>query len=59
MTAQISNLLRETKVNQFDMAIFVEENVLRFEITMADTTLVQVFDSTDEFEVEFRCLLLV
>jgi len=44
MTAQISNLLRETKVNQFDMAIFVEENVLRFEITIDNVAFMKLLN---------------
>ena len=51
--------VRKTKIDDFERVVVVKEQVLRLQITMADTTLVEVLDAADEFPVELGCLLLI
>lgn len=43
---------RETKVGQLEVAVAVDEQVLRFEVTVKDAMRVEVIDALDELPRE-------
>ena len=49
----------ETKVNNPQSVVVVEQKIFRFEISVADTALVQILDAADEFSINFGCLLFL
>ena len=51
--------VRETKINNLERIVVVEQQVLWFQVTMADATLVQVFDAADQFPIKLGSLLFI
>ena len=50
--------ITETKIHNFECKIIIKEKVLGLEISVADSTVMDVLDTGDELKVELACLLL-